>query len=101
MSPEKIIQYTFIGIYLTRTCAILLIVFGLKILISFYKYHIRMAAFSESVSQAIDIVGIDDISKLKALSEIISPEKIEFERNPDFLPEDIVALIKAITPDKK
>src|SRR5689334_1672506 len=96
MNSEKIILLTFIGTCLVRAGSILLIVFGLRILISFYKYNVRMAAFADSLQQSISLVGVEDVAKLKDLAEIMNPNKIDFDKDPSLLPEDILNLVKEL-----
>ena len=96
MSLENPYTLIFVGTYLLRTGSILLIVFGMRVLLGLYKYNVRMRAFTDSIDESLNLVGVDDLERLKCLSDIMSPNKIDFEASPNFIPDEILAILKEI-----
>ena len=70
----------------TRVGAILLIVFLVQILVSLYRYNTRSAAYYDARADALELSldeqGILQLERLELLSSIITPERIDFGREP-------------------
>lgn len=78
----------------TRFGAILLLIFGVQILVQLYKYNVRLSAFYEAQADAIDLVGVSDIEKLTKVIQTISPNNIDFGKNPRTPTHELAELAK-------
>jgi len=80
----EIIKETIRGDYLnlisTRVGIIFLTVILVRILVSFYKYNTKLAAFYESRRHALTLSGLEDLERVKVFASLMSIEKIDFEK---------------------
>jgi hypothetical protein len=91
------IFYSFLGSTLTRVGAILLATFGVRILISFYKYHIRLAAFYDSLADAFEINNFSVNDNLFKLFKATNPKEIDFGNEIKLVPSELVDILKSVS----
>lgn len=75
-----------VSVIATRVGAVLILVFLVQILASLYRYNVRLAAYYESRADALELAivsdGTVDAARLQSAAAVISPERIEFGREP-------------------
>lgn len=98
---EDYVMYILIGTSVTRIGAVLLLIFGAKVLINFYRYNLRLAAFYNSRADAIELLGDDDLKGLRQLVSSLSTEQIELDKLPDTPTDDIIKIAKTISSIRK
>jgi len=84
----------------TRVGAVLIIIFLVQILITLYRYSLRLAAYYDARADALELaIGVDgciDPEMLRTLAAIISPDTIEFGRGPKSPAEAGLEFAKAV-----
>src|ERR1044071_2940615 len=93
---KEIARDHFLTMISIRIGIIFLVIVLLKILVSFYKYNIKLASFYESRRHALTLSGIEDLKRVKVFSTILSIDKIDFEKETSD-PNDFVDAIKKTT----
>jgi hypothetical protein len=61
----------------TKIGAVMLLVFGAQILVSLYRYLIRLAAFSDSRADTMMLIHENELS-FEKLADFLNPDQIEF-----------------------
>jgi hypothetical protein len=83
----------------TRVGAVLIIVFLVQILVSLYRYNMRLSAYYDARADALELAaGADGRTSLKqfqAACEIIAPDRIDFGREPKSPVANVTELLKA------
>ncbi len=98
---EEYLQYILISTIVTRIGAVLLLIFGAKVLINFYRHNLRLAVFYDSRADAIELLGSDGLEKLGQLVSSLSTDQIELDKSPDTPTEEIIELAKTISSIRK
>ncbi len=78
---KEIIKGDYLNLISTRIGIIFLTVILVKVLVSFYKYNIKLASFYESRRHALTLSGLEDLKRVKVFSDVLSIEKIDFEKD--------------------
>jgi hypothetical protein len=78
---KEIIKGDYLNLISTRVGIIFLTVILVKILVSFYKYNVKLAAFYESRRHALVLSGLEDLKRVKVFASVMSIEKIDFEKD--------------------
>jgi len=66
-----------------RIGAVLLLLFLVQILVSLYRYNIRLAAFLDARADVLDVFLDPDVDvPLRELAELFGPERLDFGRMP-------------------
>ncbi len=80
---------------ITRIGAVLLAVFMMQILLSFYRYYMRLSSFYGSKIVAVKSLDAGDKEGLNSLISSISLDGIDFGKEPQPPLEKIIELLKA------
>jgi hypothetical protein len=83
---ENLVLYVLISTAITRTGAVLLLVFGAQVLINFYRYNLRLAAFYDSRADALELLGDGELSDLGPLVSAFSVDQITSTNRQNRLP---------------
>jgi hypothetical protein len=75
---KEIIRDTFLTTVLVRVGIVFLVILLVRILVSFYKYNIKLASFYESRRHSLSLSGIVELERIKTFAEVMSIEKIDF-----------------------
>lgn len=98
---ENFALYVLISTSVARIGAVLLLIFGVQILINFYRYNLRLAAFYESRADAISLLGDNSPEDLGLMVASLSPDSIDLGKPPKFPSQEVVELAKSIASMKK
>lgn len=93
---------TLLTILFTRLSVLLIVVFLVQILVSLYRYSLRLAAFYDSASDALRMGG-DSHAKVKAWSNTLTPKNIDFGKppvSPSQHLENIASGAKSLVPNQ-
>lgn len=101
MLNENIELYIFLSTSITRVGAVLLLIFGAQILISFYRYNLRLAAFYDARADAIELLADGPIDDLRPLVTSLSADQIDVGRVPKPVAQEIIELSEAIATIRK
>ena len=71
-----------------------------RILVSIYRYHARLAAFYDSKADALELAPTGDVVAFEKLCAAITPSAIDFQESADSIAEHAVEIAKKITPGK-
>ncbi|MGJ3242548.1 MAG: hypothetical protein ACFE0O_06290 [Opitutales bacterium] len=66
----------------TRIGALLILVFLVQILVSLYRYNIRLAAFFDARADALELSPGMNASDVESLIRVLSPENVDFGKSP-------------------
>jgi hypothetical protein len=81
-SPQYLWYILFVS-SITKIGAVLLIVFGIRILINFYRYNTLLTSFYSSRADALEIFTTEKFDELERIATVLSTEKIHFGKVPD------------------
>ena len=93
--------YVLISTSVTRIGAVLLLIFGVQVLINFYRYSLRLAAFYESRADAIELLDDSSLESLGSIVTCLSPDLIDFGKAPNTPTQEILELAKSVGSLKK
>ena len=93
--------FIFLSTSITRIGAVLLLVFGAQILISFYRYNLRLAAFYDARADAIELLADGPIDDLRPLVSSLSADQIDVGKVPKTVTQEIIELSEAIAMIRK
>jgi hypothetical protein len=66
----------------TRIGCVILIIFLVQILVTTYRYQVKLSAFYEARADAIYLIEEIDNEKLERIAPILSPDHLDFGRSP-------------------
>ena len=66
----------------TKVGSALMLLFLIQILVSLYRYNTKVASFYDGRADALQLVALDDIDILSAVSSILSTDKLDFGKMP-------------------
>ena len=89
---KEAIRDSFITINLIRVGIVFFVLTLIRILVTFYKYIIRMADFYRSRAMAIDLSGIEKLERVKTFSDVFATDKFNFEQ--DDTGKDLFTILK-------
>jgi len=98
---DNIGLFILLGTAITRIGAVLLLIFGAQVLINFYRYNLRLAAFYDSRADAIELLGEGSIGDLLQLVSSLSPDQLEMGKIPKTPSQEVVELATAIAKLQK
>ena len=96
----EVVKYAVIMSTVARIGAVLLLIFGIQILVTLYKYNTRLAAYYDARADALELVGENDEHVLETLVRALSPESLDFSVLPQSPTRDIADLAKSVSPFK-
>lgn len=88
--------YLFLSTTITRIGAVLLLIFGVQILIGFYRYNLKLAAFYDARADALELLDENSLSDIQSVVEAFSPDKIEIGKSPATPIDDVARLIEVV-----
>ena len=94
--PGDFALYILISTSVTRISAVLLLIFGAQVLINFYRYNLRLAAFYEARADALELLGNGSIEQLQLLVASMSADQIDLEKPPKSPTQEVADAAKAI-----
>ena len=80
----------------TRVGAVLLLIFLVQILVTMYRYQVRLASYYDARADALDIAGKSNVNTLIQIIAALSPEGIEFGKVPKSPGENAVDLARNV-----
>ena len=95
------IFYIFLNTTVTRIGAVLLLIFGAQILIGFYRYNLKLAAFYDARADAIELLDGGSLEDLPALVATLSADQIDMGKSPNTPTEETARLLEALVEIKK
>lgn len=98
---ENFALYVLISTSVARIAAVLLLIFGVQVLINFYRYNLRLAAFYESRADALELLGDSSLEGLGSIVSSLSPDLIDLGKPPNTPTQEMVELAKSIASIKK
>ncbi|HEX7476534.1 MAG TPA: hypothetical protein VF331_01885 [Polyangiales bacterium] len=99
----RAMQWALVASTIARIGSVILAIYLVQILVSFTRYHFRIADHLDAVADAIDIAGCDP-SKIVALAAVLTPHAIEFGKAPVTPIESVLGTIRDLAskiPEKK
>ena len=93
---ENFALYLLISTAITRIGAVLLLIFGAQVLINFYRYNLRLAAFYDSRADALELLADGNIKRLALLVSAFSADQIELGGAPKTPTQEVVDAAGAI-----
>lgn len=93
--------YFFLSTLTTRIGSVLLLIFLVQILLSVYRYSVRLETYYDSRADALVIYGGSSEEQLERLVSVLSPDKIEFGKTPTTPTEHAVEAVKNIAAIRK
>ncbi len=97
IKADELGTVAWIQIAVTRIGAVGLAIFGVQILISFFRYFMKTAALYES--RAVALLAFDDDEDKEAIQKFLTairPESVTFGKEPDAPIEQVVEMAKAL-----
>jgi uncharacterized protein YpmB len=98
--PEESVYKFWISTLGVKIGSIAVVLFLVQLLSSLYRYNIRMAAYYDARADAILLSGALALDSLKKLSEILSPEMLDFSKTPETPWEKIIETAGKLTGKK-
>ena len=80
----------------TRIGAILILLFLVQILVSLYRYNIRLAAYYDARADGFELMAVEKLEDIEAVIRILSPENIDFGKQPTSPASHAVELAKEV-----
>jgi len=80
----------------TKVGSVLLLLFFVRILVSIFRYYIRLSMFYQSRADALSITRATLPLSVSELAAIVSPEKVEFEKAIDAPEEVSLPMVKEL-----
>ena len=99
MSKDNL--FFFLTTLSTRIGSVLLLIFLVQILLSVYRYSIRLETYYEARADALMLYNGSDEEQLERLVAALSPEKIEFGKSPASPTEHAVEAVKGVASLRK
>ena len=93
--------YILLSTTVTRIGAVLLLIFGAQILIGFYRYNLKLAAFYDARADAIELLSGETLENLPSIVAILSADQIEMGKPPKTPMEEVVRLVEALVEMQK
>lgn len=62
----------------TKIGSMFILMFLVQILVSLYRYNIRLSYYYDARADTLELTGISDATQLEKFIEILSPEKLDF-----------------------
>ena len=81
---------------ITRIGSALLLIFLVQILVTLYRYNTRLASYYDARADALELVGDGDENVLEQISNIFSPESLDYGKTPVSPAQHAVDLAKEI-----
>jgi hypothetical protein len=91
---------SFLSAIFTRIGALVLLTYGTQILISLYKYSMRLSAFNDSLADAIELNREVVNEDLMNLFERMDPTKITFGKDVKPPASEFIDFVKDILKSK-
>ena len=73
------------------------IAFFLQLLVSLYRYNMRLAAYYDARGDALFFAAQDKPDGLDALTEIFSPDGVDYRRSPNVATKQIIEVVKSLS----
>lgn len=86
--------YFFLSTITTRIGSVLLLIFLVQILLSVYRYSIRLETYYASRADALLLYDGSDREQLQQIISALSPERIDFDKPPTSPIEHAVEVVK-------
>ena len=80
----------------TRIGAVFLLIFLVQILVTMYRYQVRLSAYYDARADAIELSGRSDVDSLERIISALSPERIDFGKTPKSPMENSVDLAREV-----
>jgi hypothetical protein len=93
--------YLLLSTISTRIGSVLLLIFLVQILISVYRYSVRLQAYYDARADALLLAHQDGAPELQQLVAIMSPERLGFGKPPATPTENMLEMIKVFTSGGK
>jgi len=93
--------YILLSTTIARIGAVLLLIFGAQILIGFYRYNLKLAAFYEARADALDLLNGESLGNLPAIVSTLSADQIEMGKPPKSPSEEVIKLVEALAEISK
>ena len=93
---EENLIYILVASTTARVGTILLMIFGVQILVSLHRYNTRLAAYYDARADALQLLGKNDPRLLGELIHSLSPETLDFGKDPRTPAAEAVELLKNI-----
>ncbi len=91
----------FISATSTRVGSILMLIFLVQILLSVYRYSIRMVSYYEARADALLLFAGHNAEQLQSFVNTLSADKVEFGKAPASPAEQTIELIKSLSALQK
>lgn len=93
---DDYILMTFISTNITRIGAVLLIIYGVRIMVNLYKYNMKMSAFYDSRADIVELVGNKPELSFDEITKAFRIDNIDFGSNINTPIDDITKIIDAV-----
>lgn len=93
--------WVFLSATSTRIGSILMLIFLVQILLSVYRYSVRMASYYEARADALLLYEGKEAEQLELFVSMLSAEKVEFGKTPQSPTEQAIELIKGVAAFRK
>ena len=93
--------YILLNTIVARIGAVLLLIFGAQILIGFYRYNLKLAAFYDARADAIELLAGDSLENLPAIVATLSADQIDMGKSPKSPTEEAARLLEALVEFKR
>lgn len=80
----------------TKIGSVLLLLFFAKILVSIFRYYIRLASFYQSRADVFSILHLNLSLEPAELTILLSTETLDFEKGNETNPDSLIALLKQL-----
>ena len=91
----------FLSTVSTRLGSVLILIFLVQILLSVYRYSVRLVSYYDSRADALLLYTGPDADQLQKLVSTLSAERVEFGKSPTTPAEQATELIKSVASLKK
>jgi hypothetical protein len=93
--------FFFLSALSTRVGSVLMLIFLVQILLSVYRYSVRMISYYEARADALLLYGGSDAGQLQQFVTTLSAERIEFGKSPSSPAEQAIELVKNMNELRK
>ena len=80
----------------TKIGSVLLLLFFVRVLVSIFRYHSRLAIFFQARADALGNQHLVEGLKISEFVALISPDAVEFEKTPDSPDPPVITLFKEV-----
>ena len=87
-------------IFATRIGIAIFVILLVRILISIYRYNMRLAAHYDSKADALALCPAGQMDSLELLCKVFSPAGVDFQESADSIAEHAVDIAKKIVPGR-